>query len=177
MRSSYTTNGLNYGDLIRAITYTQKPKTIVEIGILDGYSLAHLANGSGPNTKILAYDIFDEFNGNSGNMTELKDKFRGDPRISIEYGNFYELNNIIPGNVDIIHVDIANDGNVYQYAVNNYTNLLSRGGMLLMEGGSPERDEVDWMHRYTKRPIHPYLQERPGALTLGTVPSITIIKD
>ena len=176
MKSSYTNTDIDYGDIISSIAFSHSPKIIVEIGILDGFSLEKFANSTSKNTKIFAYDIFDEFNGNSANLEELKHKFRDDPRITIEYGDFYKLNNIIPGNVDIIHVDIANDGDIYEFAVKKYLNLLSKNGILLLEGGSPERDEVEWMKKYNKTPINPVLKKF-NSINIGNVPSLTLIKE
>ena len=161
----------SYGDILSSIAFTQSPKTVVEIGILDGFSLEKLVQATGPTTKIMAYDI-------SANMEELQNKFKNHSRVEIQYGDFYNLNNIIDGNLDIIHIDIANDGNVYKYAVENYMNLLSRKGILVLEGGSRERDEVDWMKRYEKPPITEYLKSITlPRKTLGKFPSITMIKN
>jgi predicted O-methyltransferase YrrM len=178
MKSSYVNADINYGDILSSIAFTQAPRTVVEIGILDGFSLEKLVQATPPTTKIMAYDIFDEFNGNSADMEELQNKFKNHSRVEINYGDFYNLNNIINGNLDIIHIDIANDGNVYKFAVENYMNLLSRKGIIVLEGGSRERDEVDWMKRYEKPPITEYLKSLTlPHKTLGKFPSITMIKN
>ena len=39
MRTSYNNANLSYGDLLNGITMVKNPKTIIEISILDGYSL------------------------------------------------------------------------------------------------------------------------------------------
>ena len=178
MKSSYVNADINYGDILSSIAFTQVPRTVVEIGILDGFSLEKLVQATGPTTKIMAYDIFDEFNGNSANMEELQNKFKNHSRVEIQYGDFYNLNNIIDGNLDIIHIDIANDGHVYKFAVEKYMSLLSRKGILVLEGGSRERDEVEWMKRYEKPPIAEYLKTLTVPhRTLGKFPSITMIKN
>jgi len=71
MNSSYKNKDLDYGDLIKAITMSINPKKIIEIGILDGYSLTHFVNSTNERTIIKAYDIFDEFNGNHANESEF----------------------------------------------------------------------------------------------------------
>ena len=161
----------SYGDILSSIAFTQSPKTVVEIGILDGFSLEKLVQATGPTTKIMAYDI-------SANMEELQNKFKNHSRVEIQYGDFYNLNNIIDGNLDIIHIDIANDGHVYKFAVEKYMSLLSRKGILVLEGGTRERDEVEWMKRYEKPPIAEYLKTLTAPhRTLGKFPSITMIKN
>jgi len=113
MMSSYK-NNLNYGDLLESITFIQKPKSILEIGILDGFSLKCFSDNSDKNSKIDAYDIFDEFNGNHANKLELIEKFKEYNNVNIQYGDFYELHKL-EYKYDIIHIDIANNGDVYEF--------------------------------------------------------------
>ena len=110
MRTSYKNINLSYGDLLDSITLVKNPKKIIEIGILDGYSLECFTKNSNKDTEIYAYDLFEDFNGNHSNKNELISKFSDFSNVKIEYGNFYELNNIIETNIDIIHIDIANNG-------------------------------------------------------------------
>ena len=180
MRSSYMTKDLNYGDLIGNIVYLLKPKKIVEIGILDGFSLEIFANNSTNETDIKAYDLFDEFIGNHAIKSVLDDKFSKFLNVKINKGNFYELHNLLEDEIDIIHIDIANNGDVIEYAIKNYLPKLSKNGILLFEGGSLERDNVEWMQKYNKTPIHPLLQKYENVLDIsiiGSFPSITLIKN
>ena len=100
--------------------------------------------------------------------------------VKIEYGNFYELNNIIETNIDIIHIDIANNGDVFEYAIKNYLPKLCENGILLLEGGSIERDKVEWMSKYNKPLIEPVIQKHIknnlNIQVIGSFPSITIIR-
>ena len=70
MNSSYN-NNVNFGDILKSITYSLDPKTIVEVGILEGFSLKCFVDASSSDTIIDAYDIFDEFNGNHADMRNL----------------------------------------------------------------------------------------------------------
>ena len=63
MNSSYN-NKVTFGDILNSIIFTLNPKKIVEIGILEGFSLQRFAESSNSNTVIQAYDIFEQFNGN-----------------------------------------------------------------------------------------------------------------
>jgi len=175
MRTSYINNDINYGDIIKSITFTQSPKTIVEIGILDGFSLNKFVKSTPNDTNIMAYDIFDEFDGNAANREELVSTFRDYPNVSIDYGNFYKLHTTLSPNIDILHIDVANDGDIYKFAVENYTKLMAPTGVMIFEGGSRERDEVDWMKKYNKTAINPVLHHF-NSVTLGSVPSLTIIR-
>ena len=179
MNSSYKNKDIDYGELIEAITLCQNPKSIVEIGILDGYSLHHFINiTNNKTTTIQAYDIFDEFNGNHAKKTELKEIFKNNHNVSIHYGDFYEVYKYIENNIDIIHIDIANNGDTYEYAIQHYLPKLSPTGIMLLEGGSQERDEVYWMNKYNKRKIAPILKKYANDYmikTFGKHPSLTLI--
>ena len=181
IRSSYKNKDINYGDLIETITYSVNPKNIVEIGILDGYSLHKFLKGSNKDTIIKAYDIFDNFNGNHSNENELKEYFKSYKNVEISYGDFYKLNDtILDNSIDIIHIDIANNGDTYEYAINHYLSKLSFNGIMILEGGSEQRDGVEWMVKYNKPNIYPILHkysEVYNIKTIGTLPSITLIKN
>ena len=180
MRTSYKNINLSYGDLLDSIPLVKNPQKIVEIGILDGYSLECFTKNSNKDTQIYAYDLFEDFNGNHSNKNELISKFSDFSNVKIEYGNFYELNNIIETNIDIIHIDIANNGDVFEYAIQNYLPKLSENGILLLEGGSFERDNVEWMNKYNKPLINPviqkYIKNNLNIQVVGSFPSITIIR-
>jgi predicted O-methyltransferase YrrM len=173
MNTSYN-NNITYGDLIEGMTHSVSPKNIVEIGILEGYSLEHFAKGSAKNTVIKAYDIFDEFNGNHANKDVLINKFNKYPNITINYGDFYKLHEELDL-CDIIHIDIANNGDVFEYAIKNYLPKLSEKGVMILEGGSEERDNIGWMTKYNKPKIQPIIKKY-NLKVLGRFPSITIVR-
>ena len=178
MRSSYLEKDLNYGDLLGSITNLINPKKIVEIGILDGYSLECFAKNSGKTTDIIAYDLFDDFVGNHSYKDQLDKMFKNSTNVSINKGNFYEVYETI-NDVDIIHIDIANNGDVFEFAIKNYLPKLSAKGILIFEGGSISRDNVEWMHKYNKPLIQPILEKYANLLnikTYGEFPSLTVIK-
>lgn len=177
-KSSYI-NNINYKDIFSTLCFLNKPKRVVEIGILDGYSLKSIADSVSNNCQIDAYDIFDEFNGNSANKENLNNIFATYTNVNIQYGNFYNLVNTFDNNsIDILHIDIANNGDVYEYVFNNYINKIKKGGIIVLEGGSNERDNIEWMNKYNKPKIKPILEQfssKYNILTIGNVPSITII--
>ena len=179
MRSSYKNKDLNYSDLIKAVTMSNNPKKIVEIGILDGFSLESFANVSSKDTIISAYDLFDEFNGNHAHKDFILEKFKDYKNVTIEHGDFYKLDKIIDNNIDIIHIDIANNGDVFEYVMKNYYQKLAYNGILLFEGGSEDRDNVEWMKKYNKpsikRVIQKYLKEGFKIQTFGDFPSLTFV--
>ncbi len=180
MRSSYL-NKIDYSDIFATLLFNQPLTTdIVEIGVLDGYSLEAMANNVPISTNIKAYDIFEEFNGNSSNKKYLENKFSKYSNVSINYGDFYNLHSTIKDqSLDILHIDIANNGDVVEYIFANYMDKLKSNGILIMEGGSNERDNVEWMIEYNKPKINPVLKKYSSDYhikTIGTIPSITIIR-
>ena len=179
MNSSYKNKDIDYGALIETITVLQQPKSIIEIGILDGYSLHHFINSTDSHkTVIEAYDIFEKFNGNHSNEADLKERFKNNHNVSINYGDFYELHKELKSQIDVIHIDIANNGDTYEYAIQHYLPKLSATGIMLLEGGSKERDEIEWMRKYNKPKIQLILQKYANDYTIrtfGTHPSLTLI--
>lgn len=179
MKSSYN-NNLNYSDLFKVICLLINPKQIVEIGVLNGYSLKSLCDNSSKTCKINAYDIFDEFNGNSANKEKILNEFKNYDNIKIEYGDYYKVVNTFQDNsIDILHIDIANNGTVFEFLFKNYIKKIKKGGVIILEGGTPERDNIEWMIKYNKKKIVPVIEKYKSIYeikTFGTIPGITIIK-
>ena len=174
MNSSYN-NNVNFGDILKSVTYSLDPKTIVEVGILEGFSLKCFADASSSDTIIDAYDIFDEFNGNHADREILLQNFKEYKNVSINYGDFFEVYKCIE-NIDIIHIDIANNGDVFEFAIKNYLPKLSKKGIMIMEGGSKERDNIEWMKNYNKSKMQPVIKKY-NLKVYGTFPSITIARN
>jgi len=153
------------------------PLTITEIGIGTGFSLQCFIECAPAGAEIKAYDLFDGFNGNHPSFSETIKKFPGS---LISDGDFFELHQSIKDNsLDLLHVDIANNGEVYQFALDNYLEKLTDSGIIILEGGSEDRDQIGWMKKYKKPPIAPVLERNKNKfkiLTFGEVPSITLIK-
>jgi len=101
-------------------------------------------------------------------------RFKKYNNVTINYRDFYEVHKDI-SNIDIIHIDIANNGDVFEYAINNYLPKLSENGIMIMEGGSEQRDNVEWMITYNKPKIQPVIKKY-GFKVIGIFPSITIIR-
>ena len=178
MKSSYL-NNLNYGDIFKTILFMINPTSIVEIGILDGFSLKTMTDNTSNNCVIKAYDIFDEFNGHSANKEALQKEFLKNDNVTIEYGDFYKLCDDIQDNsIDLLHIDIANNGDVFEYVIKNYIRKLKRNGIIILEGGSNERDNVEWMNIYNKPKIQPIIEKYSSSVNIkviGKIPSLSII--
>jgi predicted O-methyltransferase YrrM len=179
IKSSYTLDNINFGDIIQLITWSIKPKLIVEFGILEGYSLVNFIK-EGQDCSIHSYDIFESFNGNYAKR-EIIEKFRDYKNVKIDEGDFFKKILEYPDeSIDIIHIDIANDGYTYEFAIQNCMKKLIKGGILMMEGGSKERDNINWMIKYNKVSIVNTLNKYRDAYNIFTIekfPSMTFIRN
>jgi predicted O-methyltransferase YrrM len=182
MRSSYGLLApLDYGDIFKTIVYLTKPRLIVEFGILDGFSLQAFIESRPKSCRVEAYDIFEEFVGNSAVYSEVVDNFGHHENVKIDRLNFYDgVDRFKDGSIDILHIDIGNHGETYEFAVRNYMNKLRREGLLLLEGGSSDRDNIQWMNKYKFKKIKPYLDKLRfkdyDIFTFDKMPSLTIIR-
>ena len=182
VRSSYK-SGMQFNEFFRFVVWQMQPQRIIEFGILDAYSLSAFVENAPRNCKITAYDIFDQFNGNHANYQEITKKFEKNENVDIKYGDYYKIHELIPNkSVDIIHIDIANDRTVYEFAIKHYLPKLTKNGILILEGGSSERDQVPWMKTYNKLSIAPYVEVLGYSKDLrvnviDSFPSITIISN
>lgn len=174
--SSYT-NTIDFCDFLAGLAHVVSPTKIVEFGILNGHSIEAMHKGA-PGATIEGYDIFDEFNGNHANKNKLEKKFETFKNIFISFGNFYKsFESFENSSIDILHIDIANDGDVYEYAIDKYMDKIRPGGCIVLEGGTSARDSVEWMKKYNKRPIRDYLEKCPyNYHVVGEFPGLTIIK-
>lgn len=182
VRSSYK-SGANYGDILSAIVSIKYPlRRIAEYGILDGYSLEIFARLSPDDCIVEARDIFERFDGNCAKKTNIDARFSNTRKVKIIEGNFHNAHqDLDDDSYDLIHVDIANTGDVYQEAEKTLISKLAPGGVLLLEGGTSSRDEVPWMVKYHKKPIAPEIERlrslnKYDLTVLGTFPGLTIIK-
>ena len=173
-RSSYKLN--DYASVFCDICLEFNPSSILEIGILDGYSLEAFTKSCEDTTEIVAIDLFEDYEYKSGNYQFIKEMFKEHDNVKILKDSFYEYYKN-SNRFDLIHIDISNDGEVYDFAVKNYLPLVNK--VLLLEGGSVERDNVDWMISYNKKPINSYIKSIDKYFEIEIInkfPSLTIIK-
>ncbi len=170
----------NLGMVLHNLVIHYRPKTIVEFGVLHGYSTVHMAQG----LKLLdrghlyGYDLWDKYpyRCTTLDMTESNlRRFEVDPFVTLAQVDFFEwLEN--PTDFDMLHVDISNDGDVIEKMLTKLEPQINNGAIVVFEGGSVERDQYSWMVDYGKRPINP-LQEKFGFEVIDErFPSISLMK-
>ena len=178
MKSSYKQN--NYASVFKAVCYFVKPKKVVEFGILEAYSLKAFIDSCPSTTKIEAHDIFEEFPYNSANFDKITEKFSVYSNVSIHRSDFYGAEEKFKNEeIDILHIDIANNGDVFEYTFEKYMSKVSQEGVCILEGGSSERDQVEWMTKFKKPQILPIIEKHKNEydiVTLEDYPSITMIR-
>lgn len=177
IESSYREN--NLGPILRGLVIDYQPKKIIEFGVYRGYSTVHLAMGLEwlrNGGHIIACDLWDDYayNHTTMDVAQLNINSHGlSQYVTLWQADYYKwLEN--PCQFDMLHVDISNDGDIIEKTLTKLAPQIDNGAIVVFEGGSAERDEVDWMKRFNKRPINP-LQKKLGFRILDErFPSISI---
>lgn len=155
MRTSYKQN--DFGEIFYRLIRTYKPETVVELGILDGYSTLHIAKGLSVNGSghLYGYDLWDDYDFKHGDMDEVYENLRNinlSSHITLMKGDAFDVHDEWADNqIDFLHVDISNDGKVVRDIMALWHKKVS--GIIAFEGGSRERDNVEWMDKYDKESI------------------------
>lgn len=171
MRSSYIQN--NYGEVLKANVTAFKPVLVVELGVLDGYSAMHLMKGLKENNRgeLHCYDLFEDYPHNHGDLRQAEFEVRSIfpmAEIPLELGFKMEkadaytvAERYAPASVGMLHVDISNDGDTIKRILEQWDSKMVHGGVILFEGGTAQRDQVEWMVKYNRPPMKPEFENNP----------------
>ncbi len=178
--SSYEKN--NYGDFFYALIRLYQPEKVVELGTKAGYSAYHIARGLKANGKgtLDCYDLWEKYQFKSvprsvaqKNLGQFSDILQLELRNAIGVDKKYKT-------VDILHIDLSHEGSILEKIVPYWIDKVNQ--FIIIEGGSLERDKVEWMIKYNKMPIRSWLKDFKSKradieyLTLEPFPSVTIIR-
>ena len=178
--SSYEKN--NYGDFFYALIRLYRPEIVVELGTKAGFSAYHIAGGLDANGKghLYCYDLWENYEFNSvpkavaqENLKDYRHIIKLTLRNAIGVDKLYK-------SIDILHIDLGNDGGILENVLPYWIDKVSQ--FIIIEGGSVERDQMEWMIKYKKVPIAKWLEDfksRRGDIEYFTIlpfPSITIIR-
>ena len=180
LTSSYCARG--YGSIFYALARVLQPRLAVEIGILQGFSLLTVAaalrdNGRG---HITGCDLFEAYPYRHADRQQVLQHVADaalQPWVTLEAGDAHEMHERWDA-VDYLHVDISNTGDTYRRVFSNWAGKVRQ--VIVLEGGSAERDRVEWMVRFDKPPIVPAVHELQHAYpewsftVLRPFPSMTI---
>lgn len=167
MRSSYTTN--RYDEALTWMIEGYKPATVVELGVLDGFSTLAIAEGIKRNTerrtgrgKLDAYDLFEDYPYKHGQLPEVKGELftRGlADYVDLFKGDAFEVHQRYADNsIHFLHVDVSNHGDTVRKIMELWDRKMQVGGVIVFEGGTQERDQVEWMTKFGFPPIKPAIE-------------------
>lgn len=150
IETSYSENDI--GQTLYDLVLKSKPKKIVEFGVLFGYSTVAMAMaldeiGEG---HIYANDLFEDYEFKHSTMPETQgniDRYNLTKYVTLSKKNFDEWL-ADPEEFDLLHVDVSNKGNTIERLYEAVKVQIERGAIVIFEGGSEERDNVDWMVKY-----------------------------
>jgi len=171
-----------YGQLFYALARALRPSSCVELGVYRGFSLLATAaalrdNGGG---SIEGFDLFDEYPYRHETFANASRNLRDcglAAHARIHKADALEVHKRFAA-VDWLHVDLSNDGDTYRRIFAEWAPKVRR--VMLLEGGSPERDRVQWMTQFGKAPIVPALAEIERGhpqwklAVLAPFPSVTV---
>lgn len=148
IRSSFYHNDL--GRTIYDTVMELKPSKVIEFGTLDGYSACCIGQalhelGRG---HLFSYDLWDDYDFNHGELskTQYNLNYYGVQKyVTLLHGDFFYWD-YEPA--DLYLIDISNNGDIIKYACEKI-----KGGVIMFEGGTEERDNIEWMKTYNKTPI------------------------
>jgi hypothetical protein len=155
LQPSYAARG--YGSLLYALIRVLKPLRAVELGVFQGYSLLSAAaalrdNGAG---AISGYDLFEAYPYRHAQRDQVSRQIlaSGLKRWATVHQDDAAGVHERWDTVDYLHVDLSNDGDTYRRVFAQWSGKVRQ--VILLEGGSRERDNVEWMHNYGKLAILP----------------------
>jgi len=191
MRSSYRTN--NFGLLFTQTVLLRMPKVIVDVGILDGYSTIHLATGAkhlkssmNIDSHVYAYDLFDDYRYKHGSIDCVSnnlERFDLTEYVTVRKKDaFKAYEDFENESVNLLHLDVSNDGEKIRQLMELWNSKIDPCyGIILLEGGSEERDNINWMIEYNKPSIRKELFSNPiitneyNVFIYNQFPSITML--
>ena len=108
-----------------------------------------------------AYDLWESYRYRHGDMESVQKLIDSEGLtefVTLHKGDAFEVHkNYDKKSVSFLHVDISNDGEILERIMELWHPKMQGGAIIAFEGGSKERDKVDWMKKYNKKPIYPVI--------------------
>ena len=177
VESSYRAN--DYGALFYALVRTHRPRLVVELGTYMGYSALHMAAAirddvSMAMTPIFCIDMWDQY--------PHRHCSRQDAR-SADWPATVDVRFPQADVTDPVTAYAFQDGSIdlLQAVFDAWRWKLSPDALVIIEGGSAERDRVEWMVKYGKKSIRDWLASEYVSsnftwVTLDPFPSVTLMR-
>jgi predicted O-methyltransferase YrrM len=168
--------------MMYALARFLRPRRCVELGVLHGFSLLCVAaalrdNGHG---TIDGFDLFDDYPFRHESLVNAQaaiERCQLQGWARVQRADALDVHERFD-RIDWLHVDISNDGDTYARVFEQWEARVE--AVMILEGGSAARDEVEWMSAYAKRPIAPALDAIARShrgwtfAVLAPFPSITV---
>jgi predicted O-methyltransferase YrrM len=180
LHSSYSAHG--YGSIFYALIRVLRPARLVECGLFEGYSLLSAGaalrdNGAG---RIDGYDLFEAYPYRHAVREQVARQVTASGLGDVVHIHSADAGAVhaLWDAVDYLHVDVSNNGDTYRRVFEQWASKVRQ--VIVLEGGSVERDNVEWMRRYDKPAIVPALADLEAAYpdwsfgVLEPFPSMTI---
>jgi len=174
IESSYREN--NIGETLYNKVLELKPNKIVEFGCLYGYSTVAMALALKEldQGKIYCYDLFEEYEYKHSTIQQTIEnvkKYDVEEYVEFIQMDYYEwLKN--PESFDLMHLDISNTGDIILKTYNS----LPEDSIVMFEGGSEERDNIEWMKKYNATSINSIKNKTNYQVLNSNFPSLSIFK-
>jgi len=185
IESSYLKN--NYGPLFESLVKIYKPEICLELGCLNGYSGIFTALGlkSNKKGKLHIIDLFENYSYNHCAFTSVKKNFSEAGVLKyvefIQGDVFEKCEELKIEKIDFLHIDISNNGVVLKKLFKILIKKFTDKTIIIFEGGSTERDNIEWMKKYRKTPINKFIkgkwfQNNFEYFVFEPYPSVTLCK-
>jgi len=134
-----------------------KPKKIIEFGPLNGYTTVAMAMALDElkTGKITSYDLFEDYPYKHSAMENTQKNIDASglsEYIELKKKDFKEWLKD-PEEFDLLYIDLSNTGEIIERFYEAVKPQIQKGSIVIFEGGSEERDKVEWMIKYDKKKI------------------------
>jgi predicted O-methyltransferase YrrM len=156
-----------------------KPKTVIEFGCLYGYSTVAIATALKDLNagKLICYDLWDDYKYKHSTLTQTKENIQ--KHGLSDYVEFIKKDYNVwltdPEDFDLLHLDISNTGDTILKTYESLNRFIENGSVILFEGGSIERDNIEWMIKYNAKPINEIKSIVNYKVINESFPSLSII--
>jgi hypothetical protein len=124
--------------------------------------------------KLKCYDLWEDYQYKHSTIQQTIEnvkKYKVEEYVEFIQMDYYEWLKS-PEKFDLMHLDISNTGDVI---LKTY-NTLPEGSTVMFEGGSEERDNIEWMKKYNATPIKSVKNKTNYQVLNSNFPSLSIFK-
>ena len=193
VESSYRSSHL--GSLLYGLVRSHAPRLVVELGTYHGYAALHFAaalrDNMNPHSRLHLIDLWNSYPYRHCSMETTQDNFARNNlldlphcEVSFKEGDaFQSSNSYEDGTIDCLHIDVSNTGDKLKQLLGLWAPKMTPtpDTLIIVEGGSKERDEVAWMVEHQMSPIQSllssqWLTERFSYFCFQPFPSLCVLR-